>query len=209
MTATAGYLDGQLLIAMPGMPDDRFARSVILMCSHSETGAMGLIINRATEEITLAGLLSQLDLADEDEDFEDEDDDGSEPIELPLAPDLADRPVHIGGPVETKRGFVLHSKDYFVEGASVMITPEIALTATVEVLRAIADGTGPKKALLALGYAGWGGGQLEAEIQANSWLHVDTDPAIVFDAPLGQRYEKALARLGVDPSFLVDAAGHA
>ncbi len=213
MTASEGFFEGKLLIAMPGMPDDRFARSVIFMCAHSETGAMGLVINRTAEDISLGGLLAQLSLVDEAGVSEGGDE--AQPATpaaasaLQVAERLADHPVHIGGPVETKRGFVLHTRDYFAAGASVAITDEICLTATVDVLRAIAEGTGPRQALLALGYSGWAGGQLERELQANSWLHAETDPEILFRTQVNDRYEKALAQLGVDLSFLVDAAGHA
>ncbi|MEM9027750.1 MAG: YqgE/AlgH family protein [Pseudomonadota bacterium] len=198
MTTSDGFLEGKFLIAMPSMPDERFSRTVIFMCAHSDTGAMGLVINRVAEDLSLGGLLAQLNLLD------------GEDGEYTLATDdLDQRPIHLGGPVETKRGFVLHSNDYFSDGASVEVARGICLTATVEILRAFANGTGPRNALLALGYAGWAGGQIEREIQANSWLHADAPSQIIFETDIDQRYEDALALLGVDPSFLVGSAGHA
>ncbi|MEM7774606.1 MAG: YqgE/AlgH family protein [Pseudomonadota bacterium] len=198
MTTSDGFLEGKFLIAMPSMPDERFSRTVIFMCAHSDTGAMGLVINRVAEDLSLGGLLAQLNLLDGE--------DGEHTL---ATDDLDQQPIHLGGPVETKRGFVLHSNDYFSDGASVEVARGICLTATVEILRAFANGTGPRNALLALGYAGWAGGQIEREIQANSWLHADAPSQIIFETDIDQRYEDALALLGVDPSFLVGSAGHA
>ncbi len=151
------YLDGQFLIAMPSMQDDRFARSVIYLCAHSDEGAMGIVVNQAVPQIDFTDLLVQLDIIPE----------GPE-IRLPRT--ARRMVVQRGGPVETGRGFVLHSADYFVENSTLPIDDNVCLTATLDVLKAIATGSGPENAMLALGYAGWGAGQLENEIQANGWL---------------------------------------
>lgn len=180
-------LTGRLLVAMPSMPDDRFARAVIYICVHNADGAMGLVVNRTLEELTLDGLLRQLDLAP--------------------SRHLAD-PIHFGGPVETSRGFVLHSTDYAHEG-TLVIDDRFALTATVEILKAIAAGRGPARAVLALGYAGWGAGQLDAEIQANGWLSVPADAEIVFGHDNDAKWSRALAKLGIDPALLSAEAGRA
>lgn len=190
------YLDGKLLIAMPSMSDKRFARSVIYLCAHSDEGAMGLIINQSTHQIGFPDLLKRLGIpiADENEG---------------LTNEILTMPVHVGGPVETGRGFVLHSADYYSTDSTLTIDNGICLTATIDILRAIATGAGPGRKLLALGYAGWAPGQLESEIQANGWLHCSADPDLVFDADLDAKYSRALAKIGIDPSFLVADAGHA
>ena len=157
-----GFLDGQLLIAMPSMVDQRFARAVVYICAHSADGAMGIVINKLASEVKFRDLLVQLDIVQ----AEDEPD-------LPGGVDSIR--VHRGGPVETGRGFVLHSGDFFIENATLAIDDGVCLTATLEILRAISGGKGPDRALLALGYAGWGPGQLEFEIQANGWLHSQAD----------------------------------
>ena len=193
------YLDGQLLVAMPLMNDKRFARSVIYMCAHSEQGAMGLIVNQRAPHISFSDLLDQLSI--------DGDGDGG-PGEV-SGPDLIDMDVHVGGPVETGRGFVLHSSDYFAADSTLPIDADVSLTATVDILRAIAAGKGPNRAMLALGYAGWRPGQLEDEIQANGWLHCPSDLDLLFDRNLDQKYERALSKIGEDPSHLVSDAGHA
>jgi putative transcriptional regulator len=190
-----GYLDGQLLIAMPIMTDKRFARSVIYMCAHSADGAMGLIINQRAPHISFRELLRQLSIAGSDGE--------------PSPPDFNDMDVHIGGPVETGRGFVLHSSDYFAADATLPIDEGVSLTATIDILRAIAGGKGPDRAILALGYAGWRPGQLESEIQANGWLHCSSDTGLLFDRDLEQKYNRALSKIGIDPSHLVSDAGHA
>ena len=187
------YLDGQLLVAMPIMTDKRFARSVIYMCAHSAEGAMGLIINQRAPHISFGELLEQLSI---------EGGNGEEP-------DLADIDVHVGGPVETGRGFVLHSSDYYVAESTLPIDEGVSLTATIDILKAIAGGKGPGKAILALGYAGWRPGQLEHEIQANGWLHCPADLDLLFDRDLDQKYERAMSKIGIDPSHLVSEAGHA
>ncbi len=189
------YLDGHLLIAMPGMPDDRFDRAVVYVCAHSQEGAMGIIVNKAAPDIAFADLLTQLGIARGDGDSE--------------AFSGEEINIHRGGPVETGRGFVLHSADYFLEDATLPIADDVCLTATLDILRAIAVGRGPNEAILALGYAGWAPTQLEAEIQANGWLHGPADAAILFDDDIDSKYNRALAKIGVDPAMLSMNAGHA
>jgi putative transcriptional regulator len=191
-----GFLDGHLLIAMPSMADKRFARSVVYICAHSGDGAMGIVINKLASEVNFRDLLVQLDIVQA----------RNEP-HLPGGVDHIR--VHRGGPVETGRGFVLHSADFFLENASLPIADGVCLTATLEILRAIAEGRGPDRAMLALGYAGWAPGQLEFEIQANGWLHSKADQAILFDADVDSKYDRALATLGVEPGMLSTDAGHA
>jgi putative transcriptional regulator len=195
-SADISYLDGQLLIAMPNIGDKRFERSVIYMCAHSAEGAMGIVINKTTEEITFSELLERLHIKS-----------SSEPIEL--AHEQRDIMVHFGGPVETARGFVLHSSDYFADDATLPIDEEIGLTATLDVLRAMVAGEGPRQALLALGYAGWGPGQLETEIQDNGWLSCPCDQDLLFETALDAKYTSALAKIGIDPAFLTAQAGRA
>jgi putative transcriptional regulator len=195
-TRDPAYLDGQMLIAMPSMEDERFARSVIYLCAHSADGAMGLVINHPVRHLRFAELLVQLEIMPADE-----------TVRLP--PPVEERAVLRGGPVESARGFVLHSADFHAEDATLPIGDDICLTATLDILRAIAGGTGPRKAVLALGYAGWAPGQLESEIQANGWLHCPADGDILFDAAIDTKYERALGKLGIDPAMLSRAAGHA
>lgn len=190
------YLDGQCLIAMPGMSDPRFARSVVYLCAHSEDGAMGIIVNKPAADTRFPELLVQLDVIPPDQ-----------AIRLPSQAERMK--VLRGGPVETKRGFVLHSADFFLESATLPIDDGICLTATLDILRAIAVGTGPENAVLALGYAGWGAGQLESEIQSNGWLHCAADQALLFDDALDTKYARALSKLGIDQAFLSKDAGHA
>jgi putative transcriptional regulator len=190
------YLDGQCLIAMPGMADTRFSRSVVYICAHSEDGAMGIILNKPAPDTKFPDLLVQLDVIPSEE--------------LIRLPSQAERmQVLRGGPVETKRGFVLHSADFFLESATLPIDDGICLTATLDILRAIAIGSGPENAVLALGYAGWGAGQLESEIQSNGWLHCAADPALLFDESIETKYHRALGKIGIDPAFLSREAGHA
>ncbi len=183
-----GYLTGQLLVAMPQMEDSRFVRSVIYMCAHTAEGAMGLVVNKLMDNISFPDLLDQLDLAGSD------------------APDGIK--VHFGGPVETGRGFVLHSADY-VQDATLAIDDTVGLTATIDILKAIAVGEGPRHSLLALGYAGWGPGQLDDEIQRNGWLSVPADDGLIFGKGLDDRWERAIAKLGINASMLSGAAGRA
>ncbi|MDF2764221.1 MAG: hypothetical protein K0S81_1215 [Rhodospirillales bacterium] len=179
---------GQLLVAMPQMQDPRFAKSVIYLCAHTPEGAMGLVLNKLVDSITFPDLLEQLS------------------IEPAISGD--EIRVHFGGPVESGRGFVLHTADYQREG-TLPINSGIALTATVDILRDMARGSGPRQTLLALGYAGWGPGQLDAEIQANGWLQVPADEQLVFGQDLETKWELALAKLGVDFGRLSGEAGHA
>jgi len=188
------YLDGQLLVAMPIMTDKRFARSVIYLCAHSAEGAMGLIINQRAPHISFGELLEQLSIEVGDDDAK---------------PDLAEIDIHVGGPVETGRGFVLHSSDYHATDSTLPIDDGVSLTATIDILKAIAGGKGPGRAILALGYAGWRPRQLESEIQANGWLHCPADLDLLFDRDLDQKYERAMSKIGIDPSHLVSDAGHA
>lgn len=192
----SGFLSGQLLMAMPRMSDRRFQRSVIYMCAHSEDGAMGLIINQRAPNISFPDLLQRLGIEAA------RDDDG-------MPADLISMSVHNGGPVETGRGFVLHTSDYHTANSTLKVENGVSLTATLDILKAIAAGTGPNRALLALGYAGWSPGQLESEIAANGWLHCAPDIELVFDTDLDAKYPRALAKLGVDPCHLVGDAGHA
>ena len=188
MTEDDSYLTGQLLIAMPTMSDRRFQRTVIYMCAHNEEGAMGLVVNRLIGSITFPDLLQQLSI--EHKDVSDE------------------IRVHFGGPVESGRGFVLHSTDYEREG-TLHVDQEIGLTATVDILRDMAAGSGPRRSLLALGYAGWGPGQLDDEIQANGWLNVEADELLIFDRDLDGKWEQAISKLGFDMTMLSGDAGHA
>ena len=183
-------LTGHLLIAMPQMQDPRFARTVIYLCAHGSEGAMGLVVNKFLDDppVTLSKLMNQLGI-------------DAEGLK-------ADPRVHRGGPVEEGRGFVLHSADY-TEEATLVVGDNVALTATLDILRAIGRGEGPKRSLLALGYAGWGPGQLDAEMQANGWLHVDADEGLVFDPNSKDKWQQALAKIGVDLTALSGDAGHA
>ena len=191
-----GYLDGQMLIAMPAMGDERFARTVIYVCAHSSEGAMGIVVNQAAANIKFPDLLVQLEVIP-----------ASERIQLPDRAE--DVKVLKGGPVETGRGFVLHSADFFIENSTLPIDEGICLTATLDILKAIARGTGPHDAVLALGYAGWAPGQLEQEIQQNGWLHCAADSELIFGKDIEHKYERALRKLGVDLAMLSNEAGHA
>ncbi len=182
-------LTGKLLIAMPGMGDPRFAHTVVFLTSHSEEGAMGLVINRPAEGLGLSDVLDQLS-----RDF---------------GPANSTFGVHLGGPVETGRGFVLHSEEYRSAMHTLVIEGGFALTATLDVLEDIAQGKGPDKALLTLGYSGWGPGQLEDEIARNGWLTADATGEVVFDLPDEQKWEAALKLLGIDPMVLSASAGRA
>lgn len=184
------FLEGKLLIALPGMPDPRFEKSVIFMCAHSlQTGAMGIIINKKIEGLDFRDLVQKL--------------------EIPMSARTPDFPVLYGGPVETGRGFVLHTGEYESEESTLPVTEDISLTATLDILRAIADGRGPAKSIFALGYAGWGAGQIEDEIRSNGWIHCEADPEILFDVDLDSKWSTALAKLGIDVSSLSAHAGRA
>ena len=182
------YLTGQLLIAMPNMRDSRFARTVIYLCAHNEDGAMGLVINRLVGAISFPDLLTQLEI---------------EPSEM-----SEEIRVHFGGPVEQGRGFVLHSGEYNQE-STLQVDGRIALTATIDILKDMASGSGPRRQILALGYAGWGPGQLDSEIQANGWLHVGADEELIFGGDLDNKWERAISKLGIDVSMLSGDVGHA
>jgi len=187
-TTAAGYLTGQLLIAMPQMSDPRFVRTVIYMCAHNADGAMGLVVNREMPGMKFSELAGQLNLKVAG---------GGRAIR-----------VHFGGPVETGRGFVLHSADY-KQDSTLLINQGVGLTATIDILKSIAEGTGPKNSLLALGYADWGPGQLDGEIQNNGWLSVPSDEALVFGDDIDTRWEAAMAKLGISAAMLSGDAGHA
>jgi putative transcriptional regulator len=191
-----GYLDGQMLIAMPAMSDERFSRAVIYVCAHSTEGAMGIIVNHPAANIKFPDLLVQLEVIP-----------AAERIQLPTR--AGDVKVLKGGPVETGRGFVLHSADFFIENSTLPIDEGVCLTATLDILKAIARGNGPSTAILALGYAGWAPGQLEHEIQQNGWLHCPADPELIFGQDTDKKYEKALRKIGIDLGMLSSEAGHA
>ncbi len=194
--AGSPYLDGQLLVAMPGMADERFARAVIYVCAHSPEGAMGIILNRPAANVNMPDLLVQLEIVPE-----------MDRIRLPEQ--VGRMQILMGGPVETSRGFVLHSPDFHIAQSTLPIDDGVCLTATIDILRAIAQGRGPREAVLALGYAGWGAGQLELELQANGWLNCPADAELIFSTPADIRYEMALRRIGIEPAMLSMEAGHA
>ena len=185
-------LTNQFLIAMPGMLDDNFARSVVYMCEHNENGALGLVINKPID-IKLKNLFQK--------------------VELSLQrSELAEQSVFFGGPVQTERGFVLHDKrpeDQMPYNSTLSVPGGLAMTTSKDVLEALADGSGPHRVLVTLGYSGWQAGQLEDELGRNGWLTVDADPAVIFDTPVEQRYDRALSLLGFDPLMLSQEAGHA
>jgi putative transcriptional regulator len=184
-----GFLKGKLLIAMPGMQDPRFEKSVIFMCSHSDEGALGLIINKPIEDLPFRELVQKMD--------------------IPVTPATPRNPVMFGGPVETDRGYVLHSNGSANGPATVAVTPQIALTPTIDLVRAIARGEGPEHFLFALGYAGWGAGQIESELAANGWIHCDADLSLVFGENAASKWEQALFKLGANISGLSSDVGHA
>ncbi len=186
--SAADFLTGQLLIAMPAMEDPRFSQSVIYLCAHTPEGAMGLVLNRPLQRPRFDDLLRQLEVAP-----------------VPPARRIA---LCAGGPMDNARGFVLHTTDWTGEG-SLRVDDTVALTASLDVLKAIAEGNGPREGLLALGYAGWGPGQLDAEIQQNAWLSVPADETIVFDGDHDTKWRRALGKLNIDPLLLSGAAGHA
>jgi putative transcriptional regulator len=191
-----GFLDGQMLIASPGMRDERFARTLIYMCAHSSEGAMGIVINQPAAHISFRDLLVKLDVIPE-----------ADKIVLPQRADGVT--VLKGGPVETERGFVLHSADFFIENSTLPIDEGICLTATLDILKAIARGDGPASAVLALGYAGWSPGQLETEVQQNGWLHCSPDADLIFGTDIGAKYDRAMKKIGIRPGMLSSEVGHA
>ncbi len=194
MTSSA-FLDSRMLIAMPSMSDARFERSLIYVCAHSENGAMGIIVNKLIPMMSFFDLMSSLDIVPDERHR-----DGNGILQMP---------VQFGGPVEPERGFVLHTADYFTADSSLPITEKIALTATLDILRAMANGVGPMRSMLALGYAGWAPGQLEDELSRNGWLHCDADDELLFGGRHEDKYAGALRKLGVDPAMLSSDAGHA
>jgi len=190
------YLDGKILIAMPTIGDDRFNRTVIYICAHSADGAMGIVINKAAESLTFSDILESLNIT-------------SEANRISIPDEIRSRPVQFGGPVESGRGFVLHTSDYFSKDCTLAVGGDIGLTATLDVLRDIANGHGPRRAFLALGYAGWGAGQLEREIHENGWLHCDSDEDLLFAPDLARKYDRAMSKIGVNPALLSPDLGHA
>lgn len=187
-TPADDHLTGKLLVAMPGMTDERFARSVIYVCAYSDQGAMGLVVNRVAESVPFPSIIEQL--------------------HIDAAIDVTATPVHVGGPVESSRGFVLHSADY-IRDSTLVIDQDFALTATVDILKAMAAGGGPRQRVFALGYAGWAPGQLDQEIQRNGWLVVPASAAIVYGTDNAGKWAKAMQALGIDPGRLSTQAGHA
>ncbi|MEO8758141.1 MAG: YqgE/AlgH family protein [Devosia sp.] len=189
-------LKGQFLVAMPGMGDERFHESVIYVVGHGDEGAMGLIVNQSVEDMRFVDILEELGLGEK-----------TEIIRLPST--VRDREVLRGGPVQRGRGFVLHSPDYFREGNSYVVNDEICLTATLDILKAMAFNHQPADAVFALGYCGWAPGQLENEIALNGWLTVPFSRDLLFGSPLHDRYDMALGQLGITRATLSGAAGHA
>ncbi len=182
------YLTGQCLVAMPGMQDPRFEHAVVYLCAHSAEGAMGIVLNRELPDMPLSKLMEQLN--------------------IPLTPGCDDMPVHFGGPVEPGRGFVLHSADFMAD-SSMLVDSRRALTATLDILRAVAEGRGPRQCLMALGYSGWGAGQLDGELRDNAWLVVPADDALLFGRENPRKWHRAIAKLGIDVGKLSSSAGNA
>jgi putative transcriptional regulator len=191
-----GYLDGQMLIASPSMQDERFTRTLIYICAHSSEGAMGIVVNQPAPHISFPDLLVKLEVIP-----------AADMIQLPRRAGVVK--VLKGGPVETERGFVLHSADFFIENSTLPIDEGVCLTATLDILKAIARGKGPESALLALGYAGWAPGQLEAEIHNNGWLHCSADSDLIFGTDVEAKYDRALKKIGIMPGMLSSDVGHA
>lgn len=189
-------LKGRLLVATPDMSDERFSETVVYLVAHGDDGAMGLVVNKAMPDMELLDILSEVDMGD-----------AAEEIRVPEH--LLKQNVLQGGPVDSSRGFVLHSADYFRDGNSFAVDDDICLTATLDVLRAMMDGTGPEHSLLALGYCGWSAGQLEQELRQNGWLTVERSDALLFETPLDKRYDAALAALGVTRATLSPHSGTA
>ena len=184
----SGYITGQFLLAVPYMQDPRLERTVIYICGHDTNGAMGLVVNKYLGDLTLRGLLEYLN--------------------LPRESIIQDLPIHFGGPVDTGRGFVLHSDD-FTHPGTVFLGNHIALTATIDVLQSIAEGKGPKDCLLAMGYMGWGPGQLDSELHSNRWLQMEADSEILFRTPIEKKWDLSMSKLGVTPETLSEEVGQA
>ncbi len=183
------FLGGQVLIAMPGMRDPRFQRAVVYLCAHSPDGAMGLIVNRPADNLKLRDLFEKLS--------------------IPIGAAMGTAPVHYGGPVETGRGFVLHSSDYRADDATLQVDESTSMTATLDILHAMATNRGPKNAIIALGYAGWAPGQLEAELRGNGWLACPADANLLFGDDEEHKWDRALAKIGVHPAMLSSLGGSA
>jgi putative transcriptional regulator len=188
-STTAEFLDGQILIAMPGMQDPRFHRSLVYLCAHSADGAMGMIVNKHADDLKLKDLFGKLG--------------------IPIGSEISGEPVHYGGPVEMGRGFVLHSSDYHSDDATMQVDDGTSMTATLDILHAMAGDSGPHRAIVALGYAGWAPGQLEAELQANGWLACPADGDLLFGTDEDSKWDKALAKIGVHPAMLSSTGGRA
>ena len=188
-SAEKGYLTGKLLVATPFLFDSRFFHSVIYICGHDANGAIGLVINRLLPSISFEELLRQIDV-----------------LEFPQS--IPDVSIYYGGPIEMGRGFVLHTNDY-QSNSTVPIDDSISITATLDIIKAIAQGNGPDKSLLALGYTGWISGQLEQEIMDNSWLSIDPSTSLIFDMPIDEKWRGSMASIGVDPAILSMESGHA
>ncbi len=184
------YLTGKLLLAMPSMSDTRFERAVIFICAHDEQGAMGLVINNALRDVAFTDMLEQIDLISD------------------IKIDLSKFPVMNGGPVDSDRGFLLHSHEYSKDD-TVNVNDEYGVTGTIDALREVVGGDGPDKMLFILGYAGWSAEQLDQELQQNAWLVADADPSLIFDTPLEEQWMSAVRALGVEPAMLSSAAGRA
>jgi putative transcriptional regulator len=191
-----GYLEGQMLVAMPSMGDERFARTVVYMCAHSVEGAWGIVVNRRSRRLTFPDLLVQLDVIKQDA-----------AIRLPQR--ASNVQVLRGGPVERGRGFMLHTADYSGDHSTIRLADSISVTATLDILKTIAQGEGPGQAVLALGYAGWAPGQLDQELQSNGWLTVEADESFIFSPDQDAKYDRALKKIGIDPAMLSNEAGHA
>lgn len=196
-----GCLDGHFLIAMPGMEDERFERTVIFVCAHSEEGAMGFILNRP-QPLQFQELLDNLNL-DKREQSND-----SPAVEADASEHARNFPIQLGGPVDAGRGFVLHSDDYTSQ-STMPVNDDLCLTATVDILQAIKEGRGPRRGIMLLGYAGWGAGQLESEISSNTWLSCPGQDDIVFDQDHSGKYDRVLACMGITPAMLSIQVGHA
>ncbi|WP_097928703.1 YqgE/AlgH family protein [Monaibacterium marinum] len=183
------FLDGTLLVASPAMPDPRFAGAVVFLCTHSDQGAMGLVINHVADGVEFADLAEQLD------------------VETPYT--IPELPVMVGGPVERTRGFVLHSPDYALKRATLDVTDWCSMTNNVAILRELLGGYGPEQAMLALGYSSWGPGQLEEELGGSSWLNVTASPELMFETPADDIWDRCLASIGVNPAMLHSISGNA
>lgn len=186
----ADFLSGRLLIAMPGIGDPRFERAVVFLCAHDADHAIGLAVNRPVDGLTLESLFERIGV--------------NPPVRR-----VADEPVLMGGPVERERGFVLHTDDYLLDGISLPVVAGLALTTTRDVLEAMGGEAAPRRAILALGYAGWGPGQLEREVRENVWLVCDPDEALIFDDDHDHKWSRALEKLGVSAAMLSESGGRA